>query len=147
VLETASAGIRGALGWWRSLSTLLRDVIGTAVFAVVAFLPLLAAEGTECPWGSAQNPALKSAYAVLGSRRQPIRPSATVIIALRIVPRFRPGRSAGYRRMRPGLSGSRGTPAGRPLGGRPRLAVGYRRRSNPRNLREIWWALSGARAR
>lgn len=47
MLEAASAGIRGALGWWRSLSTLLRDVIGTAVFAVVAFLPLLAAEGTE----------------------------------------------------------------------------------------------------
>ena len=45
MLETASANARSALRWWRSRSVLFRDVTGTAVFAVVAFLPWLAAEG------------------------------------------------------------------------------------------------------
>jgi signal transduction histidine kinase len=45
VLETASEAARGAFQWWRSRSALLRDAIGTAVFTVVAFLPLLAANG------------------------------------------------------------------------------------------------------
>jgi signal transduction histidine kinase len=45
VLVTASAGAQDALRRWRSLSTLLRDAIGAAVFTVVAFLPFLAANG------------------------------------------------------------------------------------------------------
>ena len=45
MLETASASARSAPRWWRSRSVLLRDTIGTAVFAVVAFLPVLAPEG------------------------------------------------------------------------------------------------------
>ena len=45
MLETASANARSALRWWRSRSVLFRDVTGTAVFAAVAFLPWLAAEG------------------------------------------------------------------------------------------------------
>ena len=45
MLEAASASARSALRWWRSRGVLLRDVIGAAVCTVVAFLPVLAAEG------------------------------------------------------------------------------------------------------
>jgi signal transduction histidine kinase len=54
----ASATVRSAFRWWRSRGVLLRDVIGTAAFAVVAFLPLFTLEGVVFgevpatrPWG------------------------------------------------------------------------------------------------